>query len=363
MLLNPRHLFGRSEPVPLATWDKTGIGDLVMATYKNIRHRTMADLHDLLQDYHISDQNISLIKETGGNIFSFTPEAERFLKRVIDETPHSSVRAALIYDLIRGYFTVSQSIRSAGLKGMSLSEAALSESSCGSHVSRSIEHWNVHSADEIEEDARRYAITARSDALRRERLYENHFDADGRLFRTLKTTLGRRVETLLYQMEHFSVGKKVKDEVFTTLTGQSVSLARRSGKVALIDIWSTGCGPCRKKLGELMELKTDLEGASFEIITMNVDKTREALDSFLDDPKLGSLVDYEPGEKKDEYFLSSVGNRTMTLPVVYIGLRSPLLKLWDITAYPTIVLLDGNGTMHVRGHDIPRAEIDSLLRV
>lgn len=166
---------------------------------------------------------------------------------------------------------------------------------------------------------------------------------------------------MLYQMDNFCIGRRVKDEMFTTLEGETVSLRCRSGKVALVDVWSTGCTPCKRKLPELMELQKGLEGKSFEVITLNVDKNRDTLDAFLKEPEFAVLQDDMSRSEVDEQLRGYMEDPRVTLPVVHVGLRSPLLRLWDIRAFPTLFLLDGDGIMRGRGHVIPYDDINGLV--
>ena len=334
-----------------------------MASHKNINPDTRSALYGFIREHHISDPNLYMLKGVGDNLFSFTHETECFLKSAIDENPHRAVKAALLYDLIRGYFTVSQSIRYVEMNGRDLMEqwCTLDANSSGAnspHIAN-IRYWNNFAADEIEMEARRYAKLAKQE-FKKERLYECHFDGEGNLFRKLITTLGRRIDVLLYQMNFFCIGKPVKNEVFVTLDGETVNLRDRGGKVALVDIWSTTCTPCRRKLPDLMELQEKIGGESFEIIALNVDKSRDTLDAFLEKPEFVYLAGDETRANIDDYLLPYIDAPKLTLPVVHLGL-SHLLKLWDIVGYPTLFLLDRDGVMHARGHDIPYGSIDTLV--
>ena len=356
-------VMGRADPIPSAEWNTSGAGELIMASHKSINPDTRAALYGFIREHHISDPNLCMLKGAGGDLFSFTPEAELFLRSAIDESPHRAVKAAFLYDLIRGYFTVSQSIRYMELRGKELAEqwnATGDDSSATDNPhAANLEYWSNATADEVELKARHFAKRAKEE-FKKERLCEYRFDNKGNLFRTLITTLGRRVDILLYQLNHFCIGKSVKNEVFTTLDGETVNLANRAGRAALMDIWSTTCGPCRMKMPNLMELQKKYGEESLEIIALNVDKDRDTLDAFLAKPEFVYLADDEARAKVDDYLLPYIENPKLTLPVVHMGL-SPLLKLWDITAYPTLCLLDQDGIMHSRGYDIPYGSIKALM--
>lgn len=356
-------ILGRIDPLPPAKWNTSKAGELIMATHKNINPDTTSALYQFIAKYHLLDPNLHMLKGAGDNLFSFTSEAEHFLKSILDQTPHNAVKAAVLYDLVRGYFTVCQMIRFAELRGRNLTEqwdAVRSDSSVTDSIhAATIRYWSSFTADEVELTARHYAKQAKEEC-KKERLYECHFDNEGNLFRKLITTLDRRIDILLYQVNHFCIGKPVKNEVFETLDGETVNLRFRSGKVALVDIWSTNCAPCRRKLPELMELQKKFGRDLFEILALNVDKGRDTLDAYIEKPKFVYVSEDQTRAEVDDYLLPYIDTPKLTLPVVHIGL-SPLLKKWDITGYPTLFLLDQEGVMHSRGHGVPHDIIDELL--
>ena len=363
MPIQRRHMYkmGQVNPVGMDEWNTTQTGELILATYRDINSDTRLELYALLTEYHLTDPNLHLLKPIGDSLFTFTPESALFLKSILAGSPHNAVKAAVLCDLIQGYFNVTQSIRYARLRGRGLVEQwkTLDNAADGRHVAN-VEAWDECSPDDIEREARYYAKLG-NNHLRRERLYECRFDDDGTLFRTLLTTLGGRVDVLTYQMDHFCIGKQVKDEVFTTLEGRAVSLRDRCGKVALVDIWSTSCMPCRIKLPELMELQRRLESQPFEIITLNVDKSRDTLDAFVESPEFVYVADRESQGQVREHPQQHNDDLEFTLPVAHIGMTSPLIRRWDINGYPTLILLDADGVMHARGHHIPYDNISEML--
>ena len=367
MTIQPRHAhpLRQVDPVRLDEWNTTKAGELIMATYKDVSPDTRLELYAFLSEYHLSDPNLHLLKPIGDSLFTFGPEAAVFLKSILDGSPYEAVKAKVLCDLVQGYFNVIQSIRHAQLRGRRLVEQRkiLGGNSADAHGRPigNVGSWDVCSPDEIEKEARYYAKMG-NDYLRRERLYECHFDDDGNLFRRLATTLGGRVDVLTYQMDHFCIGKRVKDELFTTREGRSVSLRDRCGKVALVDIWSTSCMPCRSKLPELMKLQKKLEHQPFEIITLNVDKSRDTLDAFVEAPEFVFLADRESQQGEvQEYPQRYIHDLQFTLPVAHIGMTNPLLRRWDINGYPTLFLLDVDGVLYNRGHYIPYDDISELV--
>jgi thiol-disulfide isomerase/thioredoxin len=58
-----------------------------------------------------------------------------------------------------------------------------------------------------------------------------------------------------------------KDEADTPL-----SLSQWQGRVVLVNLWATWCGPCRKEMPELAELQSRLGSQDFEVVAISIDR-------------------------------------------------------------------------------------------
>ncbi len=54
--------------------------------------------------------------------------------------------------------------------------------------------------------------------------------------------------------------------------GSSFKLADYKGKVVLVNVWATWCGPCRHEVPELVKLQDELHDKGFEVIGLNLDE-------------------------------------------------------------------------------------------
>src|SRR5688572_20479254 len=67
---------------------------------------------------------------------------------------------------------------------------------------------------------------------------------------------------------------------FADVKGQKHSLTTVKGKVTLVDMWATWCGPCRKEIPSLIQLQKK-HGDKLTILGVSYDEDKEALDNFL----------------------------------------------------------------------------------
>lgn len=65
------------------------------------------------------------------------------------------------------------------------------------------------------------------------------------------------------------------DFTFPDVDGNMISLSDFKGKVVLIDVWATWCGPCLAQLPHLLELKKRMEDTDLVIMGISVDKQND----------------------------------------------------------------------------------------
>src|SRR5215210_2682111 len=66
-------------------------------------------------------------------------------------------------------------------------------------------------------------------------------------------------------------------------TGAPIKLANYSGKVLLVNLWATWCGPCRMETPELVRLHKEYQGRGVEMIglsTEDPDASEESVGDF-----------------------------------------------------------------------------------
>ncbi len=59
------------------------------------------------------------------------------------------------------------------------------------------------------------------------------------------------------------------------LDGSTSTVAQRKGKVVLVNMWATWCGPCREEMPELIKMQNEHGPKGFEVVGLNVDDEPE----------------------------------------------------------------------------------------
>lgn len=72
--------------------------------------------------------------------------------------------------------------------------------------------------------------------------------------------------------------------------GRTLNLAELRGKVVLLDIWASWCGPCKEEMPLLNEMAIRLKDKGIEIIAVSIDEERASAEAFLKSRKQWSLT-------------------------------------------------------------------------
>ncbi|MEM8795554.1 MAG: TlpA disulfide reductase family protein [Pseudomonadota bacterium] len=95
---------------------------------------------------------------------------------------------------------------------------------------------------------------------------------------------------------------------FEGASGEPMTLKDWSGKVVLLNVWATWCGPCREEMPDLAELQEKKRDQDFEVLALNVDRNggdRPA--RFLDEINANILGLYLDPQNKSFQVLRSKG--------------------------------------------------------
>ncbi len=107
------------------------------------------------------------------------------------------------------------------------------------------------------------------------------------------------------------------------LDGSTFKVADKMGKVILLNMWATWCGPCRAEMPALVRMQDTHGGQNFEVIGLNTDEeTVEEINTFAESMKLN-------------------------YPLVWADtkLQSSLLKISKFNGIPQSFLIDRDGNL------------------
>ena len=117
------------------------------------------------------------------------------------------------------------------------------------------------------------------------------------------------------------VGKPtpILEITFDDTEGQARKLADFKGKVLLVNIWATWCGPCRTEMPALDRLQARLGGSDFEVIPVSIDRG---------------------GMEAIRKFYGEIGVRNLAMYVDTVG---QVLRQVRALGLPTTLLIDRSG--------------------
>ncbi|MPY76151.1 MAG: redoxin family protein [Alphaproteobacteria bacterium] len=96
--------------------------------------------------------------------------------------------------------------------------------------------------------------------------------------------------------------------------GNPRTLADFRGKVVLLNIWATWCGPCRHEMPTLDRLQAELGGPGFEVVALSIDRAGiDVVTEFYSEVGVDHLAKYIDESGKAARQLNAVGLPTTLL--------------------------------------------------
>lgn len=100
----------------------------------------------------------------------------------------------------------------------------------------------------------------------------------------------------------------IRDAELQAVSGPSIKLSDYSGKVLVVNLWATWCGPCRSEIPELVKLYHEFRSKGLEVVglsTENPEASAEAVRQFVSD----FSMNYRVGWATSDVALALMSNR------------------------------------------------------
>lgn len=153
-----------------------------------------------------------------------------------------------------------------------------------------------------------------------------------------RATLGEMARGSLFELRNLQVGMKAPVAESKNLKDEKVSLADYKGKVVVLDVWATWCGPCKAMIPHEREMVEKFKDKPFALISVSADDQKKELEDFL-------------------------AKESMPWVHWWEGPEATLLKTWNVRFFPTIYVIDAKGVIrhkNIRGAELEKA-VEALV--
>ncbi|HSC54735.1 MAG TPA: TlpA disulfide reductase family protein [Phnomibacter sp.] len=101
----------------------------------------------------------------------------------------------------------------------------------------------------------------------------------------------------LQSVANFKKGSSGYVFAYEDTVGKTVSMKDLKGKVVLVDVWATWCGPCKAEIPHLKKLEEELHGVDVAFVSISTDKEadKEKWKAFVGKEQLGGIQLYAGG--------------------------------------------------------------------
>jgi thiol-disulfide isomerase/thioredoxin len=137
-------------------------------------------------------------------------------------------------------------------------------------------------------------------------------------------------------------GRRVVTLRLPDADGHEWDFAHRRGRIVLLDFWGTWCGPCLRAVPEVSRLRATYAGSGLEVVGVACER--------------GSPADNAARVRATRQRLG------ISYRLVLADPPNHCQDQFHITGYPTLVLVDGDGTILWRGAPDQGRELEGIIR-
>jgi thiol-disulfide isomerase/thioredoxin len=136
-------------------------------------------------------------------------------------------------------------------------------------------------------------------------------------------------------IRNFAAGEPAIGFSGEDLSGKQVAFSDFKGKVVVVDVWATWCGPCKAELPHLAKLEEEMEGKNVVFLGCSVDEVKDK-----------------------QKWIDFVNEKQMKGVQIFTKGHTDLTKLYDIPGIPRFMVFDQKG--NIVNIDAPRPSTPEL---
>jgi thiol-disulfide isomerase/thioredoxin len=148
--------------------------------------------------------------------------------------------------------------------------------------------------------------------------------------------LAETARSALHELRNLSLGRIAPEIDGKDADGVPFKLSDYRGKVVVLTFSGNWCSPCRGMYPEEREFVKRLEGKRFALLSVNTDGDRETLRKSIQDGEITWRCWWDGSPE------------------------GPICQNWNVTSFPTIYVLDGNGA--IRFKNIHGLSLDEAVK-
>lgn len=136
----------------------------------------------------------------------------------------------------------------------------------------------------------------------------------------------------------FAKGEKAFNFVYPDTKEQKVAMSDLKGKVVVVDVWATWCGPCKRELPFMKQLEEEMKGKNVAFVSISVDQ-----------------------EKDKEKWKKMIADEQMGGIQLFAGTPNDMSKYYNISGIPRFMVFDQQGK--IVNADAPRPSVPELKQL